>query len=301
MSSVSTCNALTAWRQSRLRQMGPICLALAVAFVYALATIWNALFAPGWETPLLLMVLGTLVAFHACQAARKLPHVPRLTRDTASAWTILLLFFLLALLPLPLGSDWIQCLCFCLFLLAPLRFLAGHAKTLLGLLPLAIFCVAIPMHVEILLALSHPLRLLATMLTGMTLKPFFPDLSYHLTVLRLTGGTELSITDACSGIEQLEALLLLGYLLVRHQQTTSLWRIVQYLFCLPAVILANTVRLILVVVLCHTPIGAAVLQGRWHQALGFLQVLLAVFLVWGTGELIRIAVAPETHKKEENA
>ncbi len=258
---------------------------LAIAAGYSVVSEWHSLTSAGWETPAMLLVLGGLVAFHAWQKVHHIPSNLRSPQNSGIAWTILLLFFLLACLPLDLGVGWLQSLCLFLFLLAPLCYFSGHRKALLGVLPLFLFCVVLPMHVELLLTLSHPLRLIATMLTGLVLKPFYPDVSYHLTVLRISGA-EISITDACSGIEQFEALLLLGYLLVRYQQTKTVWMIAQYAFCVPAVIVANVLRLVVMVVLFHSPVGEDVLQAGWHTGLGYGQVVMAVFIMWGVGELI---------------
>ena len=295
-SASSTSEYPREWR-AQLRRICPLATTLVIAACHAIVSNWHALTSPGWETPAILLVLGLLVAFHACQKALRTPDEPRKTQDSVTAWTSLMLFFLLAWLPLALDGEWLQGLCLFLFLLAPVSFFSGTRKVALGAAPLFLFCVVLPMHVEIFLALSHPLRLLATMLTGMILKPFYADLSYHLTVLRLAD-TELPITDVCSGIDQLEALLLLGYLLVRYQQTKTLWRVVQYAFCVPAVIFANVIRLVAVVILYHSPIGARVLDSPWHTWLGYAQVLLAVLLMWGVGELIRHAESPVKEEKQ---
>ncbi len=277
--------------KARLRFSVATYIALLIGLVYSLRMVWNNLASSKWETPAVLLALGILLSYDFCKKIYIRPTGPRGVMDSVYAWCILLLFFLLALAPMPIDNDFRIYLCFWLFLMAPLRFSSGGRVALLMAFPLFIFCVFLPMHSEILLAVSHPLRVIATTLSGFFLRMCGFDVSNSLTVLRI-GKEELAVTDACSGIQQLEALLMLGYILAKCQQSRLRWMLIHYSFCIPAVIISNSIRLVTIVMLYRWPVGEAVLYSWWHEGLGYFQVLLAVMLMWLVGLLIAYANGP---------
>ena len=266
-------------------------IALAIAFIYSLCMTWNGIFSREWETHAVLFALGLLISYDVCHKIYVRPTGPQGVQDSIAAWSVLILFFLLALAPLNIDVSWCQCWCLWLLLIAPLWFSSGRRVALFASIPLFMFCVFIPMHNEIMLAVSHPLRIIATATSGLILRLLGFKVSNTLTVLKLDN-VDLSITDACSGIQQFEALLLLGYILAKRQQKLLVWRIVHYSFCIPSVILANTIRLVLVVILYRWPVGEAVMYSGWHEGLGYFQVLLAVMIMWAAGALLSYASKP---------
>ena len=283
---------------ARLKASIATYIALAVAFIFSLCTTWNEIFSREWETPVVFFILGLLLSYDVCHKIYVRPTGPQGVQDSFAAWIVLILFFLLALLPLNIDLSWCQCWCLWLLLIAPLWFSSGRRVTLYAAIPLFVFCVFIPMHNEIMLAVSHPLRIIATAISGLILRLLGFNVSTTLTVLKLEN-VDLAVTDACSGIQQFEALLLLGYILVKRQQKQLLWRIVHYSFCIPSVILANAIRLVLVVILYRWPVGEAVLYSGWHEGLGYLQVLLAVLIMWAAGSLLTYASHPLRGKGNE--
>ena len=118
-------------------------------------------------------------------------------------------------------------------------------------------------------------------------------MSSCLTTIRI-GGQEIAITDACSGVQQLEAMVLVAYLLVHAWRRTAAWKIVHYLFLLPAIIFSNAVRIILIVLL-YDVVGEAVLVGKWHIGLGYFQLVLALALIYWTGFFL-----PEKKQEKQN-
>lgn len=283
---------------NRLRSSIATYIALAIAFIFSLCTTWNEIFSREWETPVVFFIFGLLLSYDVCRKIYVLPTGQRGVQDSIAAWCVLILFFLLALAPLNIDVSWCQCWCLWLLLIAPLWFSSGQRVALFASIPLFMFCVFIPMHNEIMLAISHPLRIIATVTSGLFLKLLGFNVSTTLTVLKLEN-VDLAVTDACSGIQQFEALLLLGYILVKRQQKDLLWRIVHYSFCIPAVILANAIRLVLVVILYRWPVGEAVLYSGWHEGLGYFQMLLAVVIMWAAGVLLIYASKPLRGKENE--
>lgn len=259
---------------------------LAVAIATSVTMSWNSLTSPGWETPWVILALGLLMSYDACRAIYIRPSGPRGIMDSVFAWLFLVFFFILAVFPWNFNCDWLICWCLWTLIGAPLRFFCGNRVTVLFCVPMFIFCVFLPMQDEILLVISHPLRLMATLISGSFLQLCGANVAFDLTLLKMED-VDLAITDACSGIQQFEALLFIGYILVKMQQKSIWWGVLQYAFVLPSVIIANSIRLILVVALYHWPVGENVLYAGWHEGLGYFQVLLAVGLLWCVGELIQ--------------
>jgi exosortase len=208
-------------------------------------------------------------------------------QDKLTAWCILILFFLsfvfLRFSPdnsLRSFADTIPAM---LFFTALFCFWGGIRSTLVFILPILICTMVIPNRDLLALLLSYPLRLLSTIISVESLQRFGCNIEYHLTSIRLPDAG-IAITDACSGIDQLEILLLLGYLLVKMQHRRKRWAFLHYLFILPTVVLANAIRITITVLLFYR-FGQRAFADPVHLALGYLLVIAVVFLLWSIGPL----------------
>ena len=140
---------------------------------------------------------------------------------------------------------------------------------------------------SVVLALSYPLRLMATWLAVGCLRLFGVPIHAERTLLMLEeNGIEIAVTDACGGIEQLFGLVLVGGLFAFLMQSKPLFRLMHWATILPCVVLANAIRLIVTVLLART-VGEVILGNTWHVALGWAQTILAVALLWLFGKAIR--------------
>lgn len=137
----------------------------------------------------------------------------------------------------------------------------------------------------ILLALSYPLRMMATLLAVGLLNLFGAGVSHEMTTIRI-GEAGIAITDACSGIEQLGALLIVGLVIAKLQQRRWLTTFFQYGFIIPSIVLSNALRIALTAVLYLGPLGETALGDGWHATLGWIQTALSVLLLMGFGVLI---------------
>ena len=137
------------------------------------------------------------------------------------------------------------------------------------------------------LALSYPLRLMATWLAVGCLKLFGVVVEADRTLITV-GERGIAVTDACSGIEQLGALVLVGAGFAWMMQRTAGYRLLHLATILPSVVLANAFRLVVTVVLFRL-LGETVLGDAWHHALGYAQTVLALVFVWAFGAVIRSA------------
>ncbi len=185
-----------------------------------------------------------------------------------------------------------------LFAITCMLFFHGWRPTLWMSPALIIFCLFIPMREQFILMISYPLRLISTALSVCVLKLLQVNIEYHLTTITLPGSTQIVITDACSGIQQLEALLLIGYLIIHLQPKPLVWSICHYLFLLPIIILSNSIRIIVTILLYHA-IGPAVLNNTWHTTLGYCLVFACSILFWYSGLLFPTATSESS--KPDNA
>ena len=143
------------------------------------------------------------------------------------------------------------------------------------------------------LTLSYPLRLMATWLAVGALKAVGVPVSAEHTLIALdSGATQIAVTDACGGLEQLGGLVAVGLLFAWLMQKGWGWRILHWATILPCVVLANALRLIVTVLLVRA-YGDVILGDAWHVSLGWAQTILAVVLLW----LFGIAVAYAARKK----
>ena len=158
-------------------------------------------------------------------------------------------------------------------------------------------CVFIPYHEEFMLLLSFPLRLSATMLSAWMLKLCGIGVVYSGTSLTLPG-LNLAITDACSGIYQLDAFILIAFIAVQMMHRRPGWQVFHFAFIIPAVMVGNSLRIVLTVLLCKF-LGDYVLLGAWHVALGYAQILFALLIFLGVGWLFSAAAMRETAEAEK--
>lgn len=154
------------------------------------------------------------------------------------------------------------------------------------ILVVAVLWVALlPFQDQIALSLGHPLRFMATELSVGAMQLIGSGVTNEGTTIHMNG-TDVAITDACSGIEELLAMMLIGWVLARVRQRNIGWSAFAWAFVVPSVVLANSFRLISLMSL-HGFLGDAVLTGGWHVGLGYAQVVLALVFMWGFGELVR--------------
>ena len=137
---------------------------------------------------------------------------------------------------------------------------------------------------QIVLTLSYPLRLMATWLAVGVLKVVGVSVSAERTLISLDSGTtNIAVTDACSGIEQLGGLVAIGLIFACIMQKGWGWRFLHWATILPCVVLANAIRLIVTVLLVNA-YGDVILGDAWHVSLGWAQTILAVVFLWLFGK-----------------
>lgn len=144
-----------------------------------------------------------------------------------------------------------------------------------------IFGILIPAATFYNAALSYPLRLVSTELSALLLSVFNIPTVVDGTVIAV-GTRHIAVTTACSGIEQVEGLLLGATLIVVVCHQSKRYRFLHFSLLLPLIIIFNTLRLTATIA-GWLRWGDVVLGDFVHRLLGWIMLLLilAVFLAIG--------------------
>ena len=211
------------------------------------------------------------------------------------AWIMLVSANILALLPIhEFPGSLTTSFAFTLLICALVLYFSGRIIALNSVIPALWCCVFMPYHEEFMLLLSFPLRLSATVMSSVILKLSGVSVMCYGTSLNLPG-VNIAITDACSGINQLDAFILIAFIAVQMFHKKTLWKFLHFAFIIPAIIIGNSLRIVLTVWLFRL-LGDSVLIGSWHIALGYVQVVLALIIFLGIG---RIFSVPDKKQAEE--
>ena len=230
---------------------------------------------------LILIVLMLRSFFAPCRKQATLP-------EKCIAWAMLICANILALLPggeFPgsLSAAFALSMLICAFVL----YFSGWFVAVHSVTPALWCCIFMPYHEELMLLLSYPLRLSATMLSAGILKLCGLNVIYSGTSLALPG-LNIAITDACSGINQLDAFILIAFVAVEILHKKILWKILHFAFIMPSIIIGNSLRIVLTVIM-YRVWGETVLQNTWHTALGYVQILLALLIFVAVGKVFSAA------------
>ena len=217
--------------------------------------------------------------------------------EKITAWAMLILANILALLPSQdfpgnLSTSFAFTLLICAFVL----YFSGRIMALSSIVPALWCCVFMPYHEEFMLLFSYPLRLSATMLSAILLKLCGVGVVYSGTSLTLPG-VNLAITDACSGINQLDAFILIAFIAVEILHKKLYWKLLHFAFIIPSIIVGNSLRIVLTVLL-YKVWGEVVLQNTWHTLLGYVQVVLALMIFVAVGKIFAISDEPAPEVKK---
>ena len=216
--------------------------------------------------------LAVLLAAGAAASAFASPVV--------GALRLVLINLAISLLALSLLSHWLG------------RRMAGALAV-----PVLVIYVAVPMLPLFEAALSYPLRRLSALLAAGLLSIAPGSVVLNGTELGW-GDLRVSVTSACSGLTLLQNLIWVAWwtVLLRHR---GLWtRLAHAAFVIPAVVAANTLRVLALVVMASL-FGEQTLNGPAHVVIGWLAVGLAALLFLGMEQLF--PATAETRRTEPAA
>ncbi len=163
--------------------------------------------------------------------------------------------------------------------------------------PLAIALLILPFYETLMLTCSQPFRLVSAIMAEWLLRLF------GLPILRdgsslMVGDRAIVITYACSGLNQLCALSLIGYVIVQTVHRRTLCKILHFLLIVPIIVYVNALRLV-VTILLFNAIGEAALERFWHDTLGYVMVVLCALIFWYAQKLFTSLDSKEKGTEEK--
>ncbi len=197
--------------------------------------------------------------------------------------------FLLGLVMLILGSitdeEFIQRLAFPVTLTGLVHCLAGSPAAKACLFPFGYLLLMIPIPFPVYKAMALQLRLFDAALVASWAStlgvPVFLD-GYLLHLPRIT----LEVADSCSGTLSIFALVTLGTFYISQLEMPLVRKAVLWTVMIPVSVLANVIRILIVVVLVHFS-GNWVLDTTFHKLTGTVNFVLGFAFVMLIGSAIR--------------
>lgn len=145
-------------------------------------------------------------------------------------------------------------------------------------LPLLVSFFVLPYHEQLMLICSQPFRLASAIIAEYCVRLFNYPIARSGSSL-MVNDHEIVITYACSGLNQLYALLLVGYAIVQLVYRRTLCKVLHLLLTLPIIVYVNALRLIVTILLFRW-LGDVALQRFWHDTLGYAMVIVCTILFW---------------------
>ena len=254
------------------------------------------MFASGaWDAALVDLLMAGILITSMLKKILSTSHVKSTAMEKTSAWICVISANILVLLPFHTFQGSLStAFAFSLLIFAFVLYFSGSKVASICIAPTLWCCVFMPYHEEFMLFLSFPLRLSATMLSAGILKLCGIGVIYSGTSISLPD-LDIAITDACSGINQLDAFILIAFIAVQLLHKRTGWKILHFAFIIPAIITGNSLRIVVTVLLSKL-LGETVLNDSWHIALGYVQIILALLIFFAVGRILRI----EPEKKAED-
>jgi exosortase len=160
-----------------------------------------------------------------------------------------------------------------------LVFYAGIRQVLHWWLPLALVLLSIPLPVVVLGTLALPLQFRASMMGAALLEMRDVPVLLSGNIIRLPGQT-LFVTEACSGLRSITALLALGLLIGGMWLRHPVSRILLLLLALPVAVLLNGVRVFLTGYLVFF-VSPKAGEGFMHLTEGWIIFVVAFSILGG--------------------
>lgn len=273
--------------QKMLKTVPELC---GVFFLISVLGLYKAFLMGGDLNFIMLWLLGVSIGWYTLWGIQEKTRLDVL--GEIGAWSLLMIAFGAYFFGLP--RNW------CLFFSGISFFmLAGSIPISLKLAcPVFILLILTPAQAFFNMFFSYPLRVMSAGMSAFLLK--LGGLSVHWQGTEIVmDGVAISITAACSGIEQLEVMLLLGFFLVMIMQRTFSSQVLHYLLILPALLLANVLRLTITLLL-YKVIDDRVFDPHLHSFLGWTMVLVAFLLLYAGGLIFETTPEPPAAKQEKN-
>jgi exosortase len=175
-------------------------------------------------------------------------------------------------------------------LLGIVLFVYGWRQAMRWWLPIVLFTLSIPLPSIITNTIALPLQFKASQMGAALLEARHVPVRLTGNVIMLPGGHRLFVTEACSGLRSLTALLSLGVLIGGLWLKYPLSRVILLALAIPVAVLINGVRVFLTGFLVFF-VSPALGEGFMHVTEGWLMFIVAFAILglfaWITGRLER--------------
>ncbi len=161
--------------------------------------------------------------------------------------------------------------------------------------PLFFLLFMIPVPVSILTLISLPLQHLATDISAALIQ-FVSIPVYQEGNILYFARTQLEVAQACSGIQSMMAMLMLGILFVYHNRMAAPGAALLIALTVPIAIFANIIRVTGTGILAHF-YGARVAQGFLHEFSGMAVFVFGLVILMGTYQMLQHAYGSKLKKK----
>jgi exosortase len=182
-------------------------------------------------------------------------------------------------------------------LLGIVLFVYGWRQVMRWWLPIVLFTLSIPLPAIITNTIALPLQFKASQMGASLLEMRHVPVRLTGNVIMLPGGHRLFVTEACSGLRSLTALLSLGVLIGGLWLKYPVSRVILLALAIPVAVLINGVRVFLTGFLVFF-VSPALGEGFMHVTEGWLMFIVAFgilgFLAWVTGRLEAVYAARGT-------
>jgi exosortase len=252
-------------------------LAAAVAFVLLFATPASSLARQLWSDPeaghgLLLLPIAAWMAW-------KRGWAPKAAAQPVLGAALLLLAVLLRYASGLAAELFTMRFSMLMAAVGLVIFYAGIRQVIHWWLPAALIVLSIPLPVVVMSSLALPLQLKASQLGAALLAWRHVPVMLNGNVLHIPGQT-LFVTEACSGLRSLTALLALGVLVGGLWLQTPLTRILLIALALPVAVMLNGIRVFLtgfLVFFVDPKLG----EGFMHMTEGWIIFVVAFSILGG--------------------
>ena len=254
----------------------------AVAFLYM--RVFSDLAAQWWtdENYSHGFLIPLMSAYLVWERRRQLAQSP--ARSSAWGYAVLVLGLCLLIVGQASAFGYPVRVSFVITLAGLILLLAGPEILRIAAFPLAYLMFMIPLPAPVLNKVAFPLQLLAARVATGTLDLLNVPVLREGNIIDLAA-TRLEVTEACSGIRSLVALIALAVILAYFTQRTWRARFILAASAIPIAVVANAFRVTLTGVLAQV-FGIAAAMGFYHLLSGWAIFVLAFVLLAGVSRAL---------------
>ena len=154
-------------------------------------------------------------------------------------------------------------------------------------LPLALLILSVPLPSVVLGSLALPLQFKASQWGAALLEMRHVPVRLNGNVILLPPGQSLFVTEACSGLRSLTALLALGVLIAGLWLRSPWTRVILVLAAIPVAMVLNAIRIFITGFVAYF-VDPSLVQGIMHYSEGWVIFVIAFLILAGTAWLLRI-------------